>query len=130
MAKVLGLGGLFFKTQDSAALKAWYLRVLGLELPDWGCFFTPDMVKDMPGSGTVFSPFKAETDYFAPSDKEFMFNLIVDDMDGMLARARAEGVEPVKTQDEGYGRFAHIMDLEGRKIELWEPKPMPEQPQT
>ena len=56
-----------------------------------------------------------------------MFNLVVDDMDGMLARCQQEGVEPVKTQDECHGRFAHIMDLEGRKIELWEPKPMPAQ---
>ena len=124
MAKVLGVGGVFFKTSDPAELKAWYARVLGLEIGDWGLFFTPDMLKDMPGSGTVFSPFKADTDYFAPSEKEFMFNLIVDDMDAMLARCKAEGVEPVKTQDESYGRFAHIMDLEGRKIELWQPKAM------
>ncbi len=127
MAKVLGVGGVFFKTTDPIALKAWYARVLGLEIGDWGAFFTPDMVKDTPGSGTVFSPFKADTDYFAPSDKEFMFNLIVDDMDAMLARCKAEGVEPVKTQDESYGRFAHIIDLEGRKVELWQPLPMPEQ---
>lgn len=127
MAKVLGVGGIFFKSADPAALRAWYGRVLGLEVGDWGMFFTPDMVKDKPGSGTVFSPFKSDTDYFAPSTKEFMFNLIVDDMDAMLARARAEGVEPVKQQEESYGRFAHIMDPEGRKIELWEPKPMPEQ---
>jgi predicted enzyme related to lactoylglutathione lyase len=127
MAKVLGVGGIFFKTQDAAALRQWYARVLGLEISEWGMFFTPDMVKDQPGSGTVFSPFSAETDYFKPSEKEFMFNLIVDDMDGMLARAKAEGVEPVKQQEESYGRFVHIIDLEGRKIELWEPKPMPEQ---
>lgn len=89
--------------------------------------FTPDMLKDTPGAGTVFSPFNAETDYFAPSDKEFMFNLIVDDIEAMLVRCKAEGVEPVKRQDESYGRFAHIMDPEGRKIELWQPLPMPEQ---
>lgn len=127
MSKVLGIGGVFFKTADVTALKAWYLRVLGLEIPDWGCFFTPDAMAAKSGSGTVFSPFKADTDYFAPSDKEFMFNLVVDDMDGMLARCKAEGVTPIKTQDETYGRFAHIMDLEGRKIELWEPKEMPAQ---
>jgi predicted enzyme related to lactoylglutathione lyase len=126
MAKVLGVGGIFFKSGDPAALREWYGRVLGLEIPDWGCFFTPDAMAAQPGSGTVFSPFKADTDYFAPSTKEFMFNLAVDDMDGMLARCREQGVEPVKTQDESYGRFAHIIDLEGRKIELWEPKPMPE----
>jgi predicted enzyme related to lactoylglutathione lyase len=128
MAKVLGVGGVFFKTKDADALKAWYARVLGLEIGDWGVFFTPDMVKDTPGSGTVFSPFKHDTDYFAPSDKEFMFNLIVDDIDAMLARCKSEGVEPIKTQDESYGRFVHIIDLEGRKIELWQPLPMPDQP--
>lgn len=127
MAKVLGVGGIFFKTPDAGALREWYARVLGLEISEWGMFFTPDMVKDKPGSGTVFSPFSADTDYFKPSEKDFMFNLIVDDMDGMLARAKAAGVEPVKQQEESYGRFAHIIDLEGRKIELWEPKPMPEQ---
>jgi predicted enzyme related to lactoylglutathione lyase len=79
-----------------------------------------------PGAATVFSPFKADTDHFAPSDKDYMFNLMVDDLDGVLARCRAEGVEPVNlSPDEGMGRFAHIMDPEGRKIELWEPKPMP-----
>lgn len=125
MAKVLGVGGVFFKTKDGAALREWYGRVLGLEISDWGVVFTPDMLKDTPGAGTVFSPFKADTDYFAPSDKEFMFNLMVDDLDGVLARCRQEGVEPVKVfPDEPNGRFAHIIDLEGRKIELWQPKLM------
>jgi predicted enzyme related to lactoylglutathione lyase len=122
MSKVLGIGGIFFKTADIAALKDWYLRVLGLEISDWGCFFTPDALAAKPGSGTVFGPHKADSDYFAPSKKEYMINLIVDDMDAMLARCAREGVAPIKTQDETYGRFAHIMDLEGRKIELWEPK--------
>lgn len=126
MAKVLGIGGLFFKTADGEKLRAWYGRVLGLEFADWGgVVFTPDAAAAHPGAGTVFSPFKADTDHFAPSDKEFMFNLMVDDLDGALARAKAEGVEPVKVYpDEANGRFAHIMDPEGRKIELWEPKPM------
>jgi predicted enzyme related to lactoylglutathione lyase len=87
--------------------------------------FMPDMAAAQPGACTVFSPFDAGTDYFAPSEKEFMFNLIVDDLDGMLAQCAAHGVHPVKTfPDEGNGRFAHIMDPEGRKIELWEPKSM------
>lgn len=127
MAKVLGLGGLFFKSRDGASLRDWYARVLGLEFADWGgVVFTPDAAMAKPGAATVFSPFKADTDYFAPSDKDYMVNLMVDDLDGMLARCKAEGVEPMTlTPDEGMGRFAHIMDPEGRKIELWEPKPMP-----
>lgn len=124
MARVLGLGGLFFKSDDPAATREWYARVLGMDIAEWGAFFTPDAAAAHPGAGTVFSPFTADTDYFAPSDKEFMFNLMVDDLDGVLAKAAAEGVEPVKLfPDEGNGRFAHVMDPEGRKVELWEPKP-------
>ena len=124
MAKVLGIGGLFFKSRDQEALREWYGRVLGLEFADWGgVVFTPDMAAAQPGAATVFTSFKADTDHFAPSDKEFMFNLMVDDLDAVLARCKLHGVEPLKLYpDEGMGRFAHILDLEGRKIELWEPK--------
>jgi predicted enzyme related to lactoylglutathione lyase len=126
MPKVIGLGGLFFKSADTAAMREWYGRVLGIAFEDWGgTVFTPEAAAAHPGAATVFSPFGAETDYFAPSDKEFMFNLMVDDLDGILARCAQHGVTPIKTTpDEGMGRFAHIMDPEGRKIELWEPKPM------
>lgn len=125
MSKILGLGGLFFKSADAAASRDWYARVLGITMESWGGFFTPDAAAAHPGAGTAFSPFGADTDYFAPSDKEFMFNLMVDDLDGMLARCAEHGVMPVKLMpDEGMGPFAHIMDPEGRKIELWQPKPM------
>lgn len=124
MARVLGLGGLFFKSADPAAMRDWYHRVLGIESEQWGAFFAPDAAMAHPGAGTVFAPFAAETDYFAPSDKDFMFNLMVDDLDAMLARAADQGVHPVRLfPDEGNGRFAHLMDPEGRKVELWEPKP-------
>jgi predicted enzyme related to lactoylglutathione lyase len=125
MAKVLGLGGVFIKARDVAALRAWYKHVLGVDMEEWGAVFTPDAMAAHPGAGSVFSFFKADTDYFAPSEKEFMFNFAVDDLDGMLARAKAEGVEPVKMfDDEPNGRFAHLVDPEGTKIELWQPKPM------
>ncbi|WP_017669696.1 VOC family protein [Blastomonas sp. AAP53] len=126
MAKVIGLGGLFFKSADPAATCAWYARVLGMDFGEWGgVVFTPDTAAAHPGAGTVFSPFSAETDYFAPSDKEFMFNLMVDDLDAMLARCAEQGVEPVKVlSPEPNGRFAHIIDPDGRKIELWQPQPM------
>jgi predicted enzyme related to lactoylglutathione lyase len=125
MAKILGVGGLFFKSADPAAMKTWYADVLGIPADEWGAFFTPDAAAAHPGAGTAFSPFAADTDYFAPSDKEFMFNLLVDDLNGMLARCADHGVLPVKLMpDEGMGPFAHIMDPEGRKIELWQPKPM------
>jgi predicted enzyme related to lactoylglutathione lyase len=126
MASVLGIGGVFFKSPDGAALRQWYADVLGLSFRDWGGVWLPaDAFAAHPGAGAVFSPFAADTDYFAPSTKEFMINLVVDDLDGMLARCRQHGVEPVKLfPDEPNGRFAHIIDPEGRKIELWQPKPM------
>jgi predicted enzyme related to lactoylglutathione lyase len=126
MARVIGLGGLFFKSADTSAMREWYGRVLGLEFEDWGgLVFLPQVAAAHPGSGTVFSPFAADTGYFAPSDKEFMFNLMVDDLDSFLARAAEQGVMPLAPiLDEFNGRFAHIVDPEGRKIELWEPRPM------
>jgi predicted enzyme related to lactoylglutathione lyase len=124
--KVIGLGGLFFKSANPAAMQDWYGSVLGLAFEEWGgIVFTPDAAAAHPGAATVFSAFKADSDYFAPSDKEFMFNLMVDDLDAMLKRCSEHGVEPIKTmRNEFNGHFAHIMDPEGRKIELWEPKPM------
>jgi predicted enzyme related to lactoylglutathione lyase len=78
-----------------------------------------------PGAETVFSPFAADTKYFAPSDKEFVFNLIVDALDGILARCSEHGVVSLCViVSEVNGRFAHIMDPDGRKVELWEPKPV------
>jgi predicted enzyme related to lactoylglutathione lyase len=126
MAQVIGLGGLFFKSANPGATCAWYAKVLGMNFGEWGgVVFTPDAAAAQPGAGTVFSPFAADSDYFAPSDKEFMFNLMVDDLDAMLAQCAAHGVEPVKLFDPAAnGRFAHIMDPDGRKIELWQPAPM------
>lgn len=124
MARVLGLGGLFFKSNDPAAMVAWYGQVLGVAFEDWGgVVFTPDVAAAHPGAATIFSPFKADSDYFAPSDKDFMFNLMVDDLDGILKRCAENSVETLAPiTDEFNGRFAHIVDPEGRKIELWEPK--------
>jgi predicted enzyme related to lactoylglutathione lyase len=125
MARVLGVGGVFMKANDGPALRSWYKRVLDIDMEAWGVFLTPDAMAAHPGAGTIVSFFKTDTDYFAPSSKDFMFNFAVDDLDGMLARVRAEGVEPVKLfDDEPNGRFAHLVDPEGTKIELWQPKPM------
>ncbi|ANY19306.1 Glyoxalase-like domain protein [Tsuneonella dongtanensis] len=126
MARVIGLGGLFFKSADTAATCEWYARVLGIEFQDWGgTVFLPETAAAHPGAGTVFSPFKAETDYFAPSEERFMFNLMVDDLTAMLARCAEHGVEPTMTMfGEMNGDFAHVMDCDGRKVELWQPRPM------
>ncbi|HWA01561.1 MAG TPA: VOC family protein [Caulobacterales bacterium] len=125
MAKVLGVGGVFFKSADPAALRAWYAEVLGLESESWGAVFEPQALTEVAGSATVWAPFQADTTYFAPAAKDFMFNLIVDDLEGVLARCRQNGVMPLKLMpDEANGAFAHILDPEGNKIELWQPKPM------
>jgi catechol 2,3-dioxygenase-like lactoylglutathione lyase family enzyme len=116
MAKVLGVGGVFFKTADGKALAEWYARVLGFEVNNWGGATFPFPDKGM----FVWSPFAADTTYFEPSPHPFMVNLIVDDLDAVLARAKAEGVEPLGRQDESYGRFAWIVDPAGIKLELWQ----------
>jgi predicted enzyme related to lactoylglutathione lyase len=126
MAKVLGLGGLFFKSADPEATREWYGRVLGLEKTEWGgTLFLPQPMADQPGAATAFNIMADTSDYMAPYSNEFMFNFVVDDLAAILARAKQHGVEPIKLfTDEGMGPFAHILDPEGRKIELWEPKPM------
>lgn len=126
MAKVLGVGGVFFKAKDATALTHWYRDVLGIAVEDWGgIVFRPEPMAGHPGAATVFSPFKADTTYFEPSTNPYMINLAVDDLAGILARCAEHGVTPVKTfPEEANGKFAHIMDPEGNKLELWEPKPM------
>lgn len=123
MARVIGIGGVFFKSRDPKALGRWYADVLGIEMMDWGgAVLSPDAMAAQPGAATVFSPFAQDTKYFEPSSKDFMVNFVVDDLDAMIARCREHGVE-VKLHDETeQGRFAHVMDPEGTKIELWQPK--------
>jgi predicted enzyme related to lactoylglutathione lyase len=123
MAKVIGVGGVFVKTADIAAWKAWYARVLDLSLEDFGGAVFPH-----PAIGySVFAPFAADSDYFDPSPHALMVNLIVDDLDGILARAAEAGETPLSRQDGEYGRFAHLIDPAGVKVELWEP-PKPTAP--
>lgn len=118
MAKVLGLGGIFFKAEDTAAVRAWYARVLGFDVQSWGgAVFKPGKA-----TTTTWSPFASDTKYFEPGAAPFMINFIVDDIDGVLAKAASEGVEALGRQDEGgMGRFAWLLDPAGVKIELWEP---------
>ncbi|HVY87731.1 MAG TPA: VOC family protein [Hyphomonadaceae bacterium] len=125
MARVIGVGGVFFKAKDSKALTQWYSDVLGMPMTDWGgIVLRPEAMAAHPGAATVFSPFKQDTTYFEPSTKDFMINLAVDDLDGVLANCKRHGVEAKVVPDESMGKFAHIMDPEGNKIELWQPKPM------
>jgi len=121
MKRVTGIGGIFFKAKDPQALGAWYARHLGLKVEDWGgvAFQWAD---DSATGTTIWSPFKSDTAYFAPSTAPFMVNFRVADLHALLAALRAEGCEVQDKVDESeYGKFGWVMDPEGNKIELWEP---------
>ena len=123
--RVHGLGGVFFKAGDPAALAAWYAEHLGVGVQDWGGAVFPWRRADTGGKAcTVWSPFKASTEYFKPSDKPFMLNFRVDDLDATLAALRAEGCNVLDRHEDGeQGRFGYVMDPEGHLVELWEPGP-------
>ncbi len=119
---VTGIGGVFFKAKDPKALAAWYRDVLGLPLEAWGgAALRYDAPKHPPAA--AWSAFPASTAYFSPSTSAFMINYAVDDLDALAARLHAKGVEILKRQDDdANGRFAWVLDPEGNKVELWEPK--------
>ena len=117
MAKVTGLGGLFYKVEDPARTRAWYEEMLGIG-GDFGAMFCFN--DDDPHGYALLSPFGANSDYFAPSEHPFMVNLRVDDLDEMIANLEAKGIEVLGRQDEDYGRFAWITDIDGLKVELWQ----------
>ena len=120
MAKVTGFGGIFFKARDPGALADWYAQHLGLRVEEWGGVrFEEDPAR--PGY-TLWSPFAADTTYFAPSTQPYMLNFRVDDLDGMFEQLRTAGVATDgDIEDSEYGRFLRIMDPEGTRIELWQP---------
>lgn len=124
MAKVTGIGGVFFKSRsDSKALAAWYRDHLGMALEDWGGAILkwPDDRADDDGL-TVWTVADKDSQWFSPSDSPFMINYRVDDMAGMLAQLRAGGVDILKgPESHENGKFAWIMDPEGNKVELWQP---------
>jgi predicted enzyme related to lactoylglutathione lyase len=125
MEQVLGIGGIFFKAENPEVLAKWYADHLGVPVEAWGGAVFRVVEADLHrGAQTVWSPFKSDTDYFAPSTKACMVNFRVRDLDAMLAQLHAAGVEPVaKTEASEYGRFGWVMDPEGNKVELWEPPP-------
>lgn len=118
MAKAVGVGGLFFRAKNPSVLAAWYKKHLGV-LPAPTDMETPPWITD---SGvTIFSPFAHDTDYFS-TDKPFMINFRVDDMDGLLKNFAEAGIDVKNDQVmDGLGRFVHIEDPEGTPIELWQP---------
>jgi predicted enzyme related to lactoylglutathione lyase len=124
MKRVTGIGGIFFKSKDPKALGAWYKTHLGIDVQDWGGAVLQWKSADNPdGVGTtVWSPFVADTQYFAPSSAPFMINYRVQDLHVLLAALRAEGVQvDAKVEESEYGKFGWVVDPEGNKIELWQP---------
>ena len=117
MARVTGLGGLFYKVADPEKTRAWYQEKLGIG-SEWGAMFP--FKKDESEGFSILSPFAADTDYFAPSGQPFMINLRVDDLDAMIDDLKDKGIEILGRQEEEYGRFAWILDPDGVKIELWQ----------
>lgn len=117
MAKVTGLGGVFYVVADPAATRAWYRDTLGLEGEYGPQMMWSEETGDRPYS--LISHFSDDA-YIKPGRGTFMINLRVDDLDGMVAQLRAKGVEVLDTADEGYGKFAWLLDPDGVKIELWE----------
>lgn len=121
--RVTGIGGIFFFSEDPEKIKEWYRDNLGMEVNEWGSSIEfrnalqPEEINYL-----QWSPFEKGSDYFAPSRKEFMINYRVEHLDELLVKLRQNGVtilDEMETYE--YGKFVHIMDTEGNKIELWEP---------
>ena len=119
---ITGVGGVFVKSKDPKALAAWYRDVLGISIESWGGAM---LRYDAPGHPemVVWNAFPQTGDYMAPSTREFMLNFAVDNMDAFIAKLEARGVKILKRDDsDPSGKFAWIMDPDGTKIELWQPK--------
>lgn len=123
MKRVTGIGGVFFKSKNVAAIKDWYRDNLGFGTTQWGASMRwGDIETNSEHGHTEWSPFKEDTDHYAPSTLPFMINYRVHDLRNLIEVLRDEGVKVVGGIDEyEYGKFAWIMDPEGRKLELWEP---------
>ena len=123
MKRVTGIGGIFFKCKDPKKVREWYQTHLGLNTNQYGTVFEWYQGADSTKKGfSQWSPFKETTKYFEPSTKEFMINYRVENLESLVEKLKKEGVTITDTlQTVEYGKFVHIMDIEGNKIELWEP---------
>ncbi|KAA5805237.1 VOC family protein [Alkalicaulis satelles] len=123
--RVMGVGGVFVKSADPEATRRWYAQALGLERNEYGEFdfrHTASAEAWRDGARTIFARFNADTTYFDPSPHPVMINLMVDDLDAVMARLASHGVALIgEPEDYPYGRFAWVMDPDGVKIELWQP---------
>lgn len=123
LGRVTGIGGIFFKSKDPKAQREWYQQNLGLVTNEYGSLFEFREGANPEQKGYLqWSPFDEKTNYFAPSEREFMINYRVKNMEALLKQLEAAGVTICDSIEEyEYGKFVHIMDPEGNKIELWEP---------
>ena len=122
--KVVGVGGIFFKSDNPEEIKKWYQENLGLPIDEWGTMFkTRDIDNPNQVNYLQWSPFDNKTDYFDPSKKEFMINYRVQNIEEFIKVLKGKGITVLDeiTEYDGIGKFVHILDPEGNKIELWEP---------
>ncbi len=123
MKKVTGIGGIFFKSEDPEKIKKWYHENLGLTIDDYGSSFefrNANNPKEI--NYLQWSPFQSDTKYFEPSKKDFMINYRVENLELLVEELKKNGVTICdKIESFDYGKFIHILDVEGNKIELWEP---------
>lgn len=122
--KVTGIGGIFFYSDNPKETKEWYTKNLGIEINDWGSssFESRNINRPDEINSLQWKPFKKGDEYFSPSQKDFMINYQVQNIEGLVRKLKANGVtvlDSIETYD--FGKFVHIMDAEGNKIELWEP---------
>jgi len=118
MAGVLGIGGVFVKSKDASALRVWYREMLGLEIQEWG---GAQLGSTSARGYAVWSAFAADSSYFAPSEREFMVNLRVDDVEALLAKLRAQGAQVLERREDGPdGKFGYVVDPDGTLLELWQ----------
>ena len=122
MKRVTGIGGIFFKCEDPKSMKDWYANHLGFNIDLYGTSFEWRQADDANKKGfSAWSPFDADTKYFEPSQKEFMVNYRVENLEWLLEELKKEGVQVLdEIEAVEYGKFAHIIDPEGNKIQLWE----------
>lgn len=122
MKRVTGIGGIFFKCHDPEKMKQWYKTHLGFDMDPYGAKFEWQG-EEVPKKGyTLWSPFPDKTKYFEPSSREFMINYTVENLEGLVQALKGEGVTVLdKIEASEYGKFVHILDVEGNKVELWEP---------
>lgn len=122
--KVTGIGGVFFYSENPKDMKEWYTKNLGMEINNWGSssFESRDINRPDEVNSLQWTPFKTSSDYFSPSKKEYMINYRVQNIEGLVEKLKANGVTILDTMATyDFGKFIHIMDQEGNKIELWEP---------